>query len=209
MGRGGEMIIVFGSGTGSNFDHLCKAFPGKIAMMCSDNPSAPIVGLAARQSVPLCVVEFEKSIPRATWENHFLSEIQMCWRATKRTPQSVLTVMLAGFMKILSGEFLDQLKHFFPNSSVLNLHPAHLSDYKGPKAYQYAVERRFPRWGLTVHHVTEALDDGPVVASAEVQVFPWESPEQLQIRCKETERLLLEGVLHNFGYSEKRTGANE
>jgi phosphoribosylglycinamide formyltransferase-1 len=104
-------------------------------------------------------------------------------------------ICLAGYMRVLSAQGLQDLNAAFPNLCILNLHPARPQDYRGPRGYDHAVQNRFVHWGLTVHRVTAALDEGPVVASSEHVIYPWEDAAMLHHRLMASEHtLFLEAI---------------
>lgn len=181
------MIAVFASGQGSNFEALAKAFPGAVGALLTNVEHAGVLERARRLGVPARSVPHTAYTTRMAHEEAMLQSL--AFLLPPHTPLRLL--VLAGYMRILSESFLAAFAHTFPRARAWNLHPAHLDEYRGPSAFEFAVAHRFPRWGLSVHEVTPELDGGTLVASCEVPVWPTDSPQTLHARARESEHALL------------------
>jgi len=95
-------------------------------------------------------------------------------------------VVLARYMQILSGEFLDELA-----VPVINIHHSFLPAFVGPSPYQRAKERGVKLIGATAHYVTEDLDEGPIIEQDVIRVGHHESVRELQRKGADVERLVL------------------
>ena len=95
-------------------------------------------------------------------------------------------VVLARYMQILSGEFLDEV-----GVPVINIHHSFLPAFMGAGPYQRAKERGVKLVGATAHYVTEDLDEGPIIEQDVVRVSHQESVRDLQRRGADIERLVL------------------
>ena len=102
-------------------------------------------------------------------------------------PKQSCLVVLAGYMRVLSGHFLQSLDELLPGHRIINLHPAHLDQYKGAQGWGAAVKSKCPRWGLSVHNVTPQLDSGELLWSEDFSVFPYEAESELRERIKKQE----------------------
>ncbi len=91
-------------------------------------------------------------------------------------------VLLAGFMRILTGDFTQHYE-----GRMLNIHPSLLPKYRGVNTHQRALDNGDTEHGVSVHFVTEELDGGPVVLQAVVPVFPEDSASDLQQRVHSQE----------------------
>lgn len=91
-------------------------------------------------------------------------------------------VVLAGYMRILSSEFVT---HYL--GRMLNIHPSLLPKYSGLHTHQRAIDAGDPVHGTSVHFVTEELDGGPVILQAEVPVFADDDADALQLRVQSQE----------------------
>ncbi len=181
----GADCAVLASGAGSNFAALAKAFPGRIAALITDNPDAGVVGIAHELSVNAYVCARAEYQTRRMHETALLEQLRSVFVGTK-----LRFLLLAGYMRILSPQFLQDLSSLFGSCRIWNLHPAYPSAYKGGRAYEFAVQHRFPYWGITIHQVTADLDSGPVVASVEAVVYPWETASALKARLQPMEHQL-------------------
>jgi phosphoribosylglycinamide formyltransferase 1 len=194
-------MIVFGSGEGTNFKALHGAFKRAhnetcVELFVTDKPLCNAAKWAQEHNIPVVAFAVSDAKERQKLETHLLEGIKGFFEKTAnmrlvQEQDACRIFVLAGFMRILSNRFLNELQELWPNAHMINLHPAHLADYKGPRAYEYAVQHKFPSWGLTVHKVTEVVDEGELVESADIFVFPYESPSDLQLRCKPTEHEVL------------------
>lgn len=108
------------------------------------------------------------------------------------TPQSGL-VCLAGFMRIISPEFVRQYK-----MRILNIHPALLPSFPGLHAQKQALDARVKVTGCTVHFVDEGIDSGPVILQKAVPVIDGDNEETLSARILEQEHLLYPEVVRLF-----------
>lgn len=202
-------IAVLVSGSGSNLQALLDAeaegtLGATVALVVSDRADA--FGLqralargvaAAHIPLPAAPRGPAREAARAAWEQR-LAAVTAAF-----TPD---LVVLAGFMRVLSPAFLS----WFPNR-VINQHPALLPNegadtyttsagvtipaLRGAHAVRDAIARGVPVSGCTVHRVTPRVDDGPVLARAEVPVLPGDSAETLHERIKAEERRLIVEVV--------------
>lgn len=176
-------IAVLASGNGSNFEVLATALPDEVALLVCNAPGAACLARAERLGVPSAL------IPHADYPTRAAHESSVGERLAQLPDLSL--IVLAGYMRILTPAFFAWRARSLPQVRIVNLHPAYLDDYKGAHAFAHAVGRRFPRWGLTIHEATPALDDGPVLATASLPLFPHDTPESLAARARPQEHQLL------------------
>ena len=105
---------------------------------------------------------------------------------------------LAGFMRVLSADFIAQ----WPQG-ILNIHPSLLPKFKGLHTHARAIEAGDSAHGCTVHEVTAALDGGPVLGQARLQIDPKDTSETLAARVLEWEHRLYPAVLRRFATGDK------
>lgn len=105
----------------------------------------------------------------------------------------VEVVALAGYMRLLSPEFIGRR-----GGRILNIHPSLLPDYKGLDTHARAIAAGERYAGCSVHLVTEALDDGPVLAQAKVRVRPRDTAETLAQRILKEEHRIYPEALNAF-----------
>lgn len=173
-------IAVFVSGGGSNLQALidAKDIGGKIVLVVSDQPDAYGLERAKRAGIPTAVIRRADYPNREAWN-----------RALKETVQEsrIDWILLAGFMQILSGEFVDAF-----HGRMLNIHPSLLPKFGGKgfyglRVHEAVLEAGEAQTGATVHYVTSGCDEGPMLLQEALAVVPDESAEQLQKRVLEIE----------------------
>lgn len=168
---------VFISGRGSNLRALIEAsqtpgYPARIALVVSDQPEAPGLHYAHAAGITTFVASvFPKRKDFARIVGCALSGIDL--------------IALAGFMRILDGEFVERWQ-----GRIVNIHPSLLPDFPGlhPQRQALAAGRKYS--GCTVHHVVPAVDAGPIIAQAVVPIEPGDSEDTLTARILESEHRL-------------------
>ena len=169
---------VLVSGGGSNLQAFIDAVrEGRLDLeLCavlSDNPHAKGLERARRARVPA------ECVPRALHADGAAFERALAGRLAQYRPDLLI---LAGFMRILSGAFVAQYE-----GRILNIHPSLLPRFPGLNTHRRAIEAG-DRWhGCTVHFVTERLDGGPRIAQARVAVRPDDTAARLAARVLELE----------------------
>jgi phosphoribosylglycinamide formyltransferase-1 len=160
------------SGRGSNLQAIAAAaaagaIPAEIALVLSNRPQAPGLAWAAEQGIATC------ALPSAGREREEYDRALVA----KLREAGVELVCLAGYMRLLSGYFLQA----FPGR-ILNIHPSLLPAFPGLDAAQQAVEYGVKFSGCTVHFVDETLDGGPIILQAVVPVLPGDDVAALAAR---------------------------
>ena len=107
-------------------------------------------------------------------------------------------VCLAGFMRILGADFVARYE-----GRMLNIHPSLLPKYKGLHTHARALEAGDAEHGCTVHEVTAALDDGPILGQARIAIEEGDTPETLASKLLPSEHLLYPAVLRRFASGDK------
>ncbi|HEX8702762.1 MAG TPA: phosphoribosylglycinamide formyltransferase [Myxococcaceae bacterium] len=172
---------VLVSGSGSNLQALLDAcaqpdFPAEVACVVSNVPTAFGLERARKAGVPAVVLDHKTFGSRVDFEQALGETLRK---------ENVEWVCLAGFMRLLSGDFLAG----FPGR-VLNIHPALLPAFPGLHAQRQALERGVKIAGCTVHFVDAGTDTGPIIAQAAVPVLPDDDEASLSARIlKEEHRL--------------------
>jgi phosphoribosylglycinamide formyltransferase-1 len=188
-------VAMFISGGGSNMIALLEdmARGGHGGMPCvvlANNADAGGIARAADHGVPGVVVDHR---PFAGDRAAFEAAISVALM-----PYAPDMICLAGFMRKLTGDFTDQWA-----GRMLNIHPSLLPKYKGLHTHARALEAGDMVHGCSVHEVTAALDDGPVLGQAEVPVLPTDTPETLAARVLVQEHRLYPAVLRRFVTGER------
>jgi phosphoribosylglycinamide formyltransferase-1 len=191
------------SGRGSNMDAILAAakagrMPGvRPALVVSNKPDAAGLKTAAEKYG----VKTKVVLPEGSKGWDYDKKVVHALEEAGVTPDGGL-VCLAGFMRIISPEFVRHYK-----MRILNIHPALLPSFPGLHAQRQAVEYGVKVSGCTVHFVDEGVDSGPVILQRTVQVMEGDSEETLSARILEQEhqaypeavRLFSEGRLRVEG----------
>jgi phosphoribosylglycinamide formyltransferase 1 len=179
---------VLGSGKGSNMIAIAEAcasgaIPAEIALVLSDVPNAPILERARERNLR---AEF---IPPGSFRTKLDEPAERSYVAALQEA-AVDLIVLAGFMRILKGDFLRA----FPQR-VVNIHPALLPAFPGLEAWKQALDHGVKVTGCTVHFVDQGIDSGPIIAQETVPVLPGDTPETLHERIQQVERRLYPRVV--------------
>ena len=174
---------VLGSGKGSNFVAIAEAcvarFPElEVAIVLADVPDAGILNQARERGITAQHIppgQFRTKLDEAA-ESAYIGALKQA---------RVEWVVLAGFMRILKGEFLRA----FPQR-VVNIHPSLLPAFPGLQAWKQALEYGVKVTGGTVHLVDQGVDTGPIVAQQTVPILDHDTPETLHARIQEAEHAL-------------------
>ncbi len=184
-------LAVLASGRGSNFRALAEAaargaLGGTIALLACDRPDAGALGIADEFGIAV-----ELSGP-GTLRTRLSAEAERAWIERLRA-HDVDTLLLAGFMRILSATFLDAF-----GGRVLNIHPSLLPAFPGVDAIARAHAHGVRVTGCTVHLVNAGIDDGPILDQAAVEVRPGDSVEALAERVHAAEHALYPPTVRRF-----------
>ncbi|MBW3098741.1 phosphoribosylglycinamide formyltransferase [Pseudohoeflea coraliihabitans] len=169
------------SGRGSNMDALIAAtmrpdYPARIVTVLSDRADA--AGLQRAQSLDIAAV----AVPRADFSSKADHEAALLDRLAEAR---VDFVCLAGFMRILSADFVRRWE-----GRMINIHPSLLPAFKGLDTHHRALAAGTRVHGASVHFVTAEMDEGPVIAQAAVPVLNDDTPETLGARVLSAEHQL-------------------
>ena len=148
---------VFISGTGSNLKNIIifskkKASPITVKLIISNNKKAKGLKYSTQYNVEKKIVNFNNNIA----ENKILNYINK---------KNIKFICLAGFMKILSKNFIRKFE-----GKIVNIHPSLLPKYKGLNTYQRALKNKEKFAGCTVHYVTNKLDSGKIILQKKVKI---------------------------------------
>jgi phosphoribosylglycinamide formyltransferase-1 len=187
-------IAVFASGTGSNFSAIAQAVKRKklacgLKLLVCDNPKAKVIDKARRAKVEVLIVDREKFPSKREFEAVIISRLKK---------DAIDLIVLAGFMRILSPEFVEAFK-----GRIINIHPSLLPSFKGSNGIHDAYDYGAKVTGVTVHFVDEHMDHGPIILQKAIPIKENDTPESLEKRIHALEhklypqaiRLFLEGKL--------------
>ncbi len=131
-----------------------------------------------------------KLIARAEYSSKHFHEIAVLKELKKHQPD---WIFLAGYMAILSAEFVDKFE-----GKIINIHPSLLPKFKGLNTHKRALQSGEIRHGTTIHIVTSELDDGPIIAQSELFIMPNETAETLENRVLRKEHILYPLILSSL-----------
>lgn len=186
-------VAVLISGAGTNMAALLYAAkaagcPYELVLVASNNPEAPGLALAAAEGIAIWA-QSHKGMSRAAFD----ALVDERLRAAGAD-----YVALAGYMRILSDDFVAGW-----TDRMLNIHPSLLPLYKGLDTHQRAIDAGDRFGGCSVHVVTPALDDGPVLAQTPVAIVPGDTAETLAERVRFAEHQLYPAALAAFVTRER------
>jgi len=158
---------VFISGTGSNLKSLIqfakkKNSPISIELIISDNPKAKGLKFGKIFKISKKVFNYKNKIIA---EKKIISEINN---------EKIKLICLAGFMRILSKNFIKRFK-----GKILNIHPSLLPKYKGLNTHQRAISNNEKYSGCTVHFVNSRLDAGKIILQKKVKISKFDTAKSL------------------------------
>ena len=190
-------IGVLGSGKGSNFVAIADAciagkLPGEVALVLSDVPQAGIVERARERNIPVRV------IPPGNFRTKLDDVAEQAYIDALRNAQVDL-IVLAGFMRVLKGEFLRSFE-----GRIVNIHPSLLPSFPGLEAWKQALEYGVKVTGCTVHFVDAGVDSGPIIAQQAVPILHDDSPDSLHRRIQLVEHELYPSVVGRLARGEIR-----
>lgn len=182
-------IVVLISGSGTNLQALIDAatstdFPGRIVAVGSNRPDADGLERARQAGIENFTLDHREFDSRETFDAALLRKIESF------DPN---LVVLAGFMRILTADFVRRYK-----GRLLNVHPSLLPKYQGLNTHQKAIDAGDGTHGTSIHFVTEELDGGPVIAQAKVEVLTHDTAATLGARVQAREHILYPIIVRWF-----------
>jgi phosphoribosylglycinamide formyltransferase-1 len=175
-------VAVLISGRGSNLQALIDRFVGKlespveIVRVISNRPDAQGLERAKVAGLATTVIDHKTFPDRAAFDAALDAEIRAA---------GAQLVVLAGFMRLLTEQFIDDWR-----DRLINIHPALLPSFRGLDTHRRVLKRGAKLHGCTVHFVRHEMDTGPIVAQAALPVLANDTPETLAARVLELEHRL-------------------
>ena len=169
---------IFISGMGSNLENLIKfslkkKSPIEVILIISNNSKAKGLKYAKKHKIKKKVYNYNK---KKISETKTLKDLKS---------NNIKLICLAGFMKILSEDFIRRFK-----GRILNIHPSLLPKYKGLRTHERVIKNREKYSGCTVHLVNSKLDSGKIVLQKRVKISKKETPSSLQKKILKYEHRL-------------------
>jgi phosphoribosylglycinamide formyltransferase 1 len=174
-------VAVVISGRGSNMEAIARAAQAagsgyQVVRVIADRADAVGLTRAAALGVPTSVVPGKQFADRRSFDAALAAEIEA---------SGARLIALAGFMRILSAEFVQRFA-----GRMLNIHPSLLPKYKGLDTHARAIAAGDSHHGASVHYVTAELDGGPVIMQGRLRLRPGETPEMVSARVHALEHII-------------------
>ena len=150
-------------------------------MVISDNPDAKGLKYASQSKIKIYGIKFKS---KSKFENNSL-------RLLKKYNVDILC--LAGFMKILSGNFIKKF-----SKPILNIHPSILPKYKGLNTHERAIKNKDKFAGASIHKVTEKLDSGKVILQKKVRILKSDNVKSLEKKVLKIEHEIYPKAIDKF-----------
>jgi phosphoribosylglycinamide formyltransferase-1 len=170
-------IVVLLSGSGTTLQSIIDAkLPANIVAVISNKPNVRGLSRAQEAGIPAHVLD------HTTFPSRQDFDLELQTLIDQQRPD---LVVLAGFMRILSDDFVHQYY-----GRLINIHPSLLPKYKGTHTHQRVMDDGDPLHGSSVHFVNTELDSGPILLQARLPVLATDSVESLELRVKVKEHLI-------------------
>lgn len=182
-------IVILISGDGSNMKAIVHAaqnenWPAHIAAVISNRTDSKGILFAHQHGINTLIISNENFLSKKDFEIALKNAVDSF---------SPHVLVLAGFMKILTSEFIQHYKNI-----ILNIHPSLLPAFPGLKTHQQALKAGVKLHGATVHFVTQNLDSGPIIAQVVVPVLQNDTEDTLRRRVLQKEHLIYPKVIRLF-----------
>ncbi|HOJ16412.1 MAG: phosphoribosylglycinamide formyltransferase [Caldisericia bacterium] len=175
-------IAIFISGRGSNLESILRKhkegyFNCNISFVLSNKPDARGLSIANNYGIKTFILERKNFESKEKFEEEILNKLN---------EQNIDLIVLAGFMMILSKNFVNSF-----GKDIINIHPSLLPAFPGVNSQKRALDYGVKFSGCTVHFVTEEVDGGPIILQEVVPCFDDDSEESLSERILEREHFIL------------------
>jgi phosphoribosylglycinamide formyltransferase-1 len=179
---------ILGSGKGSNFEALAEAcarglVPAQVALVLSDVAQSGILEGARQRGIQA------QFIPPGAFRTKLDDQAEQAFVSSLREARVDL-IALAGFMRVLKGDFLRTFE-----GRIVNIHPSLLPSFPGLAAWKQALDYGVKVTGCTVHFVDAGVDSGPIIAQRAVPVLDGDTAETLHQRIQAAEHDLYPAVV--------------
>lgn len=184
-----KSIVVLISGSGSNLQAILDAvatgfIAGRVRGVISNKANVYGLERARRAGITTTVLDHKAYSDRQSYDAALIAAID---------EHQADLVVLAGFMRILTPDFVEHYR-----GRLLNIHPSLLPKYQGLNTHQRAIDAGDAEHGCSVHFVTAELDGGPVILQAKVPIFPDDDSETVAERVHEQEHRIYPLVIRWF-----------
>ncbi|MFA5100043.1 MAG: phosphoribosylglycinamide formyltransferase [Candidatus Omnitrophota bacterium] len=182
-------IAIFASGRGSNFEAVARAIRQKrlsckIKLLVCDNPQAKVIEKARNAGVDALVIERSAFADKKAFEQAIIKRLKK---------DGIDLIVLAGFMRLLSAEFVRAF-----HNRIINIHPALLPAFKGSHGIADAFAYGAKVTGITVHFVDEHMDHGPIILQEAIPIKENDTLASLEGRIHRLEHRLYPKAIQLF-----------
>lgn len=182
-------IAVFCSGSGTNLQAIIDAkasgtIKGDIRLVVSDTPTCFALKRAEKAGIKALIVEKKDFKSKEEFEREILKNLKK---------EKIGLIALAGYMRMLSGDFINEYKN-----KILNIHPALLPSFKGAHGIKDAFSCGVKVTGPTVHFVTEDMDAGPIILQEPIIINQGDTEESLAERIHKEEHKIYPKAIQLF-----------
>ena len=182
-------IAVFASGRGTNFQAIADAVKkgivkADISLLVCDNPSATVLKKAKAEKIKVFLIERRDFASKLDFEAAIIKELKK---------EKIDLIVLAGFMRILSAEFVRAFRN-----RIINIHPSLLPSFKGEHGIKDAFDYGVKITGVTVHFVDEKMDHGPIILQEHVRINKNDSPASLEAKIHRIEHSIYPQAIKLF-----------
>lgn len=182
-------IAVLASGRGSNFSAIARAVKqGKIkanlSLLVCDNPQAAVITKAKRAKIKTALVKRENCQSKQDFEKRIIKFLE---------EEKIDLIVLAGFMRMLSPDFVQRFKN-----KIINIHPSLLPSFKGGHAIKDAFACGAKVTGVTVHFVDELMDHGQIILQQAVEIKEDDTVDSLEKKIHRIEHRLYPQAIRLF-----------
>ena len=161
-----------------------KSHPGHPKLVVSNNSAAEGLVFAKKNSIETFVPNIEQNQDNSCFEEKTLHVLK---------EKNIDIICLAGFMKILSDNFIKSF-----SKPILNIHPSLLPSFRGLNTYQRALNAGSLIHGATVHQITKDVDQGPILGQVIMRIAENTTAEKMEEDLLPQEHLLYKRVLREF-----------
>jgi len=179
-------VGVMASGRGSNFHAILKELNKgnlpdvEISHLIVNKKEAQVIKIAKEQNIAYNIIE-SKNKTRSEFEKEVIHIFR---------EKNIEIIALAGFMRILSSNFINEYKY-----KIINIHPSLLPAFPGAHAHRDVIKSGVKKSGCTVHFVDEGIDSGPIIMQASVNLENGETEDSLSKKILIKEHQIFPKVL--------------
>lgn len=182
-------IAIFASGNGSNFQAIVNSakrgrIKARLKLLICDNPKAYVLERAKKAGIGVFLIERKNYTEKREFEVAIIRRLKA---------EKIGLIVLAGFMRILSTDFIKEYK-----GRILNVHPALLPSFKGARAIKDAFDYGVKVAGVTVHFVDEKVDHGPIILQEPIALNPKDTLESLEKKIHKAEHRIYPEAIRLF-----------